>query len=342
MLLELLALVFAIFVLLLASGIAYQQHGLRRDRRKHPAPGRVIPIGSRRLHIYETGFGGPVVVFESGLASSSLTWNPVQQIVAGRTRAISYDRAGIGWSDEPGEARTLASMVGDLHALLEASGNPSPYILVGHSFGALLARAYASLHPDGVAGLVLVDPVSLDFWADCSKKDQRRLRLGARLSRRGALLAQTGVVRFALDALASGRTRLPQAIAKASAGEATGTVSRLTGVVQKLPSSLRPAVQAHWSNAKSFRAMAEYLDVLPMCAKEGRAKLISSELPLTILSAGDATPEELAEREVWVKRSTRGRHIQIADSGHWLPLEHPEQVAAAVFELIEYLREPGP
>ncbi len=341
MLLETFAFVFVICGLLLATGVAYQQHGLRQDRRKHPAPGRLITVGNRCLHIYETGSGQPAVVFESGLASSSLTWNPVQQIVAQRTRAISYDRAGIGWSDEPGERRTLGGMVDDFQALLRASGNAPPYILVGHSFGALLARAHASLSEDWVAGLVLVDPVSLNFWADCSEHDERRLRLGAKLSRRGTLLAQAGVVRMALNALASGRTRLPQAVAKASAGKAMGTVSRLTGVVGKLPASLRPAVQAHWSQPKSFRAIAEYLEVLPQCATEARAKAIPAKVPVTILSAGNATAEEIAERELWVKQSIRGRHVQIAKSGHWIPLEHPEQVAAAVFELIDYLRESG-
>ena len=68
----------------------------------------------------------------------------MQTTVGKATRAISYDRAGIGWSDETNEARTVASMTGDLRALLSASGNPSPYVLVGHSFGALIfGQTYA-------------------------------------------------------------------------------------------------------------------------------------------------------------------------------------------------------
>ena len=338
MLLEVLALLFGIVLILLAAGIAYQQHGLRKDRRKHSPPGRLVALGSRRLHICETGAGKPVVIFESGLASSSLSWNPVQTTVGKATRAISYDRAGIGWSDETNEARTVASMTGDLRALLSASGNPSPYVLVGHSFGALLARTYAGFRTEEVAGLVLVDPVSLSYWAGCTEAEKKRLRLGSKLARRGSLLAQLGVVRLALDALSSGRTRLPKAIANASAGEAMATMRRLTEVVQKLPASLRPAVRSHWSQAKSFRSLAEYLEILQHSAEEAQRINLPAGIPLTVLSAANATAQELSERDDWVRASGRGRHLQILDSGHWIQLEHPEQVAAAVLELVQYIR----
>ncbi|MFL6447409.1 MAG: alpha/beta hydrolase [Bryobacteraceae bacterium] len=339
MLLELIFFIIGLFALLLTAGILYQQQGLRQDRRKYPYPGRLVALGRHRLHIYELGSGAPAVVFESGLASSSLSWNPVQRLVAHGARTISYERAGIGWSEESAAPRTLANMIDDLQALLKNSGNPPPYILVGHSFGALLARAYASIRSEEVAGLVLVDPVSLKFWADCTPQDDRRLGLGAKLARRGVVLANIGVVRLALAALASGRTRLPKAVARASAGKAVGALGRMTGVVQKLPASLRPAVQSHWSQAKSFRALAEYLRILRDCAGEARVMPLPSRIPLTILSGADATREELAERETWAHASIRGRHLQVAESSHWIQLDQPEQVAAAVLELIGYSRE---
>jgi pimeloyl-ACP methyl ester carboxylesterase len=66
---------------------------------------------------------------------------------------------------------------------------------------------------------------------------------------------------------------------------------------------------------------------------------LSSDIPLTILSAANATAQELAERERWAHASIRGQHVLVADSGHWIQLEHPERVAAAVLEMIGYLRE---
>ncbi len=168
------------FLLLLIAGIAYQQYGLIRDSQKHKPPGRFVSLGDRRLHIHAAGRGQPTVVFESGLASSSLNWIPVQTAVSEGTCAISYDRAGIGWSDEVRDGRTIASIVSDLQALLGAAGHRPPYVLVGHSFGGLLARAYASLRREEVAGLVLVDPVSLDLWADCSAQNEKTAPAGCK------------------------------------------------------------------------------------------------------------------------------------------------------------------
>jgi pimeloyl-ACP methyl ester carboxylesterase len=54
-----------------------------------------------------------------------------------------------------------SAVVADLHALLElereAAAIPGPYVLVGHSFGGLFIRLFASTYPDEVAGMVLVD-----------------------------------------------------------------------------------------------------------------------------------------------------------------------------------------
>ena len=50
-----------------------------------------------------------------------------------------------------------------MHALLIAAKEPEPYIIVGHSWGGLIARLFASTYPDEVSGLVLVDPASVPF-----------------------------------------------------------------------------------------------------------------------------------------------------------------------------------
>jgi pimeloyl-ACP methyl ester carboxylesterase len=55
---------------------------------------------------------------------------------------------------------TAQQGVADLHALLTAAKEPGPYVLVGHSWGGLIARLFASTYPDEVSGLVLVDAAS--------------------------------------------------------------------------------------------------------------------------------------------------------------------------------------
>ena len=59
----------------------------------------MIDIGGYRLHLHEMGEGIPAVVFESGIAATSLSWRLVMREIAGFTRVCSYDRAGFGWSD---------------------------------------------------------------------------------------------------------------------------------------------------------------------------------------------------------------------------------------------------
>ena len=83
------------------------------------------------------------------------------------TRVCVYDRPGTTRNDNtltnstPVRQPTTAQQgVADLHALLIAAKEPAPYILVGHSWGGLIARLFASTYPDEAAGLVLVDPAS--------------------------------------------------------------------------------------------------------------------------------------------------------------------------------------
>src|ERR1700730_8797580 len=66
----------------------------------YESPQRLVTIGSgQRLNIYCTGRGSPTVVFDSGLGEKTANWGLIQPAVAKRTRACSYDRAGLGFSD---------------------------------------------------------------------------------------------------------------------------------------------------------------------------------------------------------------------------------------------------
>src|SRR5262249_29469736 len=73
------------------------------------------------------------------------------------TRALIYDRAGLGQSDPAPRPRTIQDAVSDLQTLLHTAQVPGPYLLVGHSFGGLIVRLYAHQYPQEVLGLVLLD-----------------------------------------------------------------------------------------------------------------------------------------------------------------------------------------
>jgi pimeloyl-ACP methyl ester carboxylesterase len=325
--------VVSVLVALPLFGILYQHIGAWLDRRKYPPAGRMLHLAGCDLHVWEQGSGSPAVIFESGIAASSLSWAHVQPELAKELRTCSYDRAGLGWSSLPRTAYTLELFVAHLETLLANAKIEAPYILVGHSFGSLLIRAFAAVHPTSVAGLVLVDPVSIESWAAATPRDLQRLRAGAYFSRRGALLARFGIVRFALAAASLRHKGLTKTIAKVSAGKATATLTRLVGEVQKLPPAVLPVARAEWSLPKCFEAMARHLEILPQCAAAIKQMELPPGVPVAILSASTATERELHERESWIQDRLGSNHRVVPGTGHWLHLERPDVVAAAVREV---------
>jgi pimeloyl-ACP methyl ester carboxylesterase len=155
-----------------------------------------------RVHVRSLGSGRPVVVFEAGMGEDVSTWDKVQPEIAKLTTTLAYDRPGLGQTPPNNHPRDGRQMAMDLHELLERTHVPSPYVLVGHSLGGAVAYLFASMYPDEVAGLVLVDP------EDGRLIEQLKARLPPDVwARREKALAEAmpnmpGTVRKELDAAA--------------------------------------------------------------------------------------------------------------------------------------------
>jgi pimeloyl-ACP methyl ester carboxylesterase len=119
-----------------------------------PPLGKLVDVGGYRVHLYCIGTGSPRVVIVG--AGFSIDWGLVQPEAAKFTQVCSYDHSGIGWSDD-GPKDSCSLRVNEVHTALKNAGIPPPYVLVGHSLGALVARLYAGRYPDEVAGIVFVD-----------------------------------------------------------------------------------------------------------------------------------------------------------------------------------------
>lgn len=302
-------------------------------RREDRPPGKLVQAAGAQLHANIAGQGSPAIVFEAGIAASSLSWTYVQRELAKTHLTISYDRSGLGWSPPCVSTRNADRILAELHGLLTALNVPRPYVLVGHSFGALIVRIYAGRYPEHVAGLVLVDPALLGEWAAPDESRLQMLRRGIRLSRRGAWLARMGIVRSALTLLASGSRLLPKLIARASSGRAASVTERLVGEVRKLPPELWPVVRKHWSHPKCFDSMAGHLSALPEVAAAAARVTSLGDLPLIVISGAHLGPEQLAEHRASARLSSRGRHITAPGGGHWVHLDAPDIVIAAVREI---------
>lgn len=111
------------------------------------------------LHIADDVGVGPVIVLVHGIASSSVTFRSLVPLLSDRYRCISIDILGFGESPAPANASyTIEEHVAAIHATIKTLRLSAPFILVGHSLGALLASRYAAVHPGLVSRVVLVSP----------------------------------------------------------------------------------------------------------------------------------------------------------------------------------------
>lgn len=190
-----------VIALLLASGAAYESISGRRVDQQHPAPGRILDVGGRDLHVHCLGAGPLTVLVEAGSGSWSLDWRPAQALLSKRYRTCTYDRAGYGWSEPADETSSFGRIGNDLHRVVTSIDDGTPLVLMGHSLGSLYARAYARAHPGRVAGLVLVDGRHEDADADFPPGIVEQEVAARRTNAAARFLARVGVVRLLGPAL---------------------------------------------------------------------------------------------------------------------------------------------
>jgi pimeloyl-ACP methyl ester carboxylesterase len=135
-------------------------------QRQFPPPGKLVDVGGYRVHVLAEGQnkGNPTVVFIPGAHSPGYALYHLHRALRQETRSILFDRGGSGWSDPGPFPRRTLQEVEELRKALQAAGERGPYVLVGHSYGGLLAVNYAFRHPEDVAGLVLLDATHPDYF----------------------------------------------------------------------------------------------------------------------------------------------------------------------------------
>lgn len=141
---------------------------------------RFVDINGQRQHILDIGDGSPVVIFITGAGTDLKNFGQVQSEIAAHTRTLSYDRAGIGLSEELNTERTVDQFAQELHEILVQENIEPPYLLVGHELGGFVVRWYTHTYPDHVAGMVLIDPAYEGFMDSLrntrSAEQQRKMK----------------------------------------------------------------------------------------------------------------------------------------------------------------------
>jgi pimeloyl-ACP methyl ester carboxylesterase len=118
---------------------------------------KYIVVEGHKMHYHIAGSGSPTVIFEGGVTDDLNSWNPVFSEVARFTKAVCYDRMGLGSSEATTTPRSFKQIATELHSLLHNAHIPPPYIIVGHSMAGGTIRAFAHLYKNEIAGMVFLD-----------------------------------------------------------------------------------------------------------------------------------------------------------------------------------------
>ena len=163
-----------------------------------PAPARASPATSRRnatLSAVVSSYGvrqwlhcagpGPLtLVVVPGLGATAADWAAVLPQLQTLVRTCVYDRPGLGLSPpRPDAGRTVDGglLAHELWSLLQTAGERGPYLLLGHSFGGLVARAFVADHRPAVRGVLLAesvtpyDPTTGQFWVEAGHRVDMQL-----------------------------------------------------------------------------------------------------------------------------------------------------------------------
>lgn len=306
-----------------------------------PPPGRLIDIGTHRLHLHCVGSGTPTVVFDPALGASSLSWSLVHAAVAKLTRACVYDRAGFGWSEAGPLPRTAGRVADELHALLRGASIDPPFILVGHSFGGLVAQLFAARHREELAGLVLIEPAIPEEWASPGHEQRALIARGERLCRYGEAAARYGVARIIASLARVGALTPARALVKlVSRGGLRREDEGFLAPVGRLPPEVRRLVPQAWVQPKFFSALGSQIGSIGESAAEVIREALPQygELPVALITSEGAPPRRTQADAALASRSRRGRHVFATNSGHWVPLDAPQVVIDTIAAMIAETR----
>lgn len=313
--------------------LALASRAKARLKKQYPPIGQMVDIGGYRLHMHVEGEGTPTVILDAGAGGIGLSWELVRPAIAKVTRVVTYDRAGLGWSEPSPKPRKADVIAEELHALLTNADIKAPYILVGHSLGGPVARQFAAKYPDEVAGLVMVDP---------AHEQQMKYFPEAMVKMANSMKGMMGVIKL-MGKL--GIFALKPSLVQVGDN---GALSK------ELVAQMQGVMASSNSHAEALIAESE-----SVYAAETQPVSTLGNLPLTVISHGqldaNAVPPSLGlqvrdEYEAAWQRlqveitslSTRGRRIVAERSGHNVIFDQPGIVIESVLEMVDTIKNVQP
>jgi len=304
------------------------------------APGKLVDLGGHQLHVNCSGEGKPIVVVENGLGDFSFDWALVQSRVSRFTRICTYDRAGYAWSEPGPKPRSFAQLNLELRDALAKLGEHGPYVLVGHSYGGPVVRNFALTYPQDSAGMVLVDAAF----------EGQRVPIG------GGKTMRLGGDEKGLTPPA------PREEMRSSDKPTLDAANRTqnTPAMDPLYKALPPPQQAMQLWAQSLPSMEDAENSQRQWSVEYFAKWLGApqagslgDLPLIVLKRAEGgfgndldisaaqMEKERQEGQALLARLSRNSRQVTIHSGHNMELEAPDDVSAAIREVVDAVRRHG-
>ncbi|RHW36149.1 alpha/beta hydrolase [Lysinibacillus yapensis] len=311
---------------LLLLGLIYEQISRAKDAKRLPA-GKMIDMGGYRLHVMDDGQGGPTVIIIHGAGDCSYSWMHIRKEISKFTRVITYDRAGMGSSD-PGPLPTPEHTIKELKNLLDKTGGPGPFVLVGHSLGGLIARLYALKYPNQVAGIVFLDSTH-EFLKDDAKFKQGFAIIGFMLKIL-RLMSPFGIPRFLGNTLG---------IIPMYGNERSYYKQQLSADEYKQWKGMVYSIFAGKTAGAEFKCAWAHLKEASNQLNNSTEKSQFGNLPIAVLNNpgfGDQWTE--MQREL-ASRSTNSIHRISDHKGHSLQMPRPEYVIEAIHHVVEQVQE---
>lgn len=307
-------------MLLLIAGFIFEMKS-RNEAEKITPDGNFVEVENHRLHYYKKGNGGPTVVFETAFdPAGHLQWYNIQQELPASYTTVSYDRAGILWSNRGENPKSGERIAEELHLLLEKANAPKPYIIVGHSLGGTLSRFFVHKYPEDVAGVIFVDSQCPDDEKYLSPELFKMVNQGL----------PSGLLKFA-NTFGLARLMFKNMFPN--------------GKQYKYQNSIMPALLY-----KSADAVLEEQDQMSSI-KKGASNIKSFRaIPLYVLTAADekrfdsSIEDEKLKKEMlsgWNKMqqdflllSTDSKQILVPNSGHYINQDQPKVIEAAINNMV--------
>ena len=323
-----------VYAIILSAGLVFAATTAKPD-----PLGELVDLGGHRLHVNCTGKGSPTVVVENGLGDFSFDWILVQGRVSGFARICTYDRAGYAWSDPGPKPRTFSQVNLELRDALSKLDEQSPFVLVGHSYGGPVVRNFAMTYPRQVAGMVLVD---------ASFEGQRVGIGGKKMMRLGEGITDRSIPPPQEDMKASDKpvrqTNTPQPQAPQPLDPMYRVLPPAEQKLQVWAQSLPEIEDAENSQREwSGEYFAKWL-ATPQAGTLGTIPLIVLTRAEGGYSDGEydipAAQLEKERKEGQAKLvllSSNSKQV-IVHSGHNMDLEAPDDVTAAIREVVEAVR----